>query len=224
MANQYRLNNCSSSSTIPTGTKLCLPPSCGRTYKILATDAECYSIESNLTNQVSAGDTLRYNPWVGYECSNLQSSSQVYGSIICLGPQNGHNNGSIAVNDTTTPITSDGYSYDFIAPPAGATVPSGTTKNCGKWHVAAVAETCTAICVLEKIPAGLFLQVNTALGTSFDGCTANLVLGNAYCVGPNYDWSSPYISLPQTPGSTVTYTFTDLPSGVLTSQVASTTT
>lgn len=208
MANQYRLSNCSSNYTLPAGIGLCLPPSCGRTYKLLGTEEECYTIESNATNALSPGDVLRYNPWAGYECSSLLTSSVTYGNVICLGPQNGLHAGAIATNDTTTPITSDGYSYDFLPPPTGATVPVGTTLNCGKWHVAVADETCTSICVLEQIPSDLFLAVNTALGPSGDGCTANLVVGDAYCVGPNEDWSAPYVSVLQaTAVGTLTFTY-----------------
>ena len=212
MANQYRVSNCSSNNVLPTGVRLCLPPTCGSTYKLSDTEEQCYSIESSMRGTIMPGDVLRYNPWVGHGCSNLLSSSVTYGKIICLGPQNGPHAGSVAVNDTTTPITASGYSYDLLAPPMNATVPTGTTLNCGKWHVAVLGDTCTSICVSQQIPSDLFLTVNKALGATADGCTAHLKQGNAYCVGPNEDWEAPYaVVLKSTVPGTMTFTYGSFP-------------
>ncbi|PVH69577.1 hypothetical protein DL98DRAFT_661603 [Cadophora sp. DSE1049] len=80
--------------------------------------------------------------------------------------------------------------------------------NCGKWHIAMAGETCTSICVLEKIPSDLFLAVNTGLGATADGCTAHLKEGNAYCVGPNEDWKAPYVDvLRSTAAGTLTFSY-----------------
>ncbi|KAL5327261.1 hypothetical protein ACEPPN_004955 [Leptodophora sp. 'Broadleaf-Isolate-01'] len=152
MANQYRVSNCSSNYILPAGIRLCLTPTCGSTYKLLDAEEQCYAIESSTTNEMMPGDVQRYNPWVGYGCVNLLSSSVTYGKIICLSPQNGPHAGTIAGNDTTTPVITGGYTEDMVAPPMNVNIPAGTTLYCGKWHVAVAGETCTSIYVLEKIP------------------------------------------------------------------------
>ncbi|KAH6898189.1 hypothetical protein B0T10DRAFT_453530 [Thelonectria olida] len=55
-----------------------------------------------------------------------------------------------------------------IAAPAGATVPRGTTERYGR------------------------SGVNTRLGTSAETYSDKLIVGNAYCIGPNHDWKVPF--------------------------------
>lgn len=191
IANQYRLPNCSVDATIERGTKLCMPPECHRTYT-LQPDDECSTLEGNATNQLREGDVHLYNPWVGFECVNLKPFSAVYGTILCFGPQYQRHNSSSNSNDTTTPTVLSAYTYDKVDPPKGATVPKGTTERCGRWYVASEDDSCAHICMIAAIDIDLLFLVNTGLGTDAEACSDKLVVGNAYCVGPNHDWEVPF--------------------------------
>ncbi|CAG8407763.1 unnamed protein product [Penicillium salamii] len=177
---------------IPVGTKLCMPLQCESVYTIQSNDT-CTSIEKAQGVGYKDGTTLRkYNPWIDYDCSNLQIVSDVaYGHVICLSPQSGDSNTTAPAEDPTSPGYSDGgYVIPQIEPPQNATVAEGTTTGCGKWHVVTnkdLQETCTTICVQNKIPWYLFLDVNPSL--SAEDCDAQLVVGNAYCAGPTYGWN-----------------------------------
>jgi hypothetical protein len=48
----------------------------------------CISIEKSQRVRYKDGTSLRkYNPWINYDCSNLQVVSDVaYGHVICLSP------------------------------------------------------------------------------------------------------------------------------------------
>ncbi|RSL89261.1 hypothetical protein CDV31_015909 [Fusarium ambrosium] len=191
IANQYRLPNCSVDATIERGTKLCMPPECHRTYT-LRPDDECSTLEGNATNQLREGDVLLYNPWVGFECVNLQPFSAVYGTVLCFGPQYERHNSKSNGSDTTTPTVLSAYTYDKVDPPKGATVPEGTTERCGRWYVASEDDSCAHICMIAAIDIDLLFLVNTGLGTDAETCSDKLVIGNAYCVGPNHDWKVPF--------------------------------
>lgn len=189
MANQARIVSCSDRDPIPAGTRLCVPPGCGATY-MLGDDDTCASIERNASLALAPGDVARYNPWVGFECSLLQSVSGAYGTVICLGPLLGDHELEIPGEDTTRPPVQDGYSDVIVAPPEGAEVAEGTTPFCGVWHVADEEDTCVGLCVDNGIDAGLFREVNPSLGSSAAECTSLLRGGKAYCVAPHRDWES----------------------------------
>lgn len=192
MANQYRVPNCGQDTIIPAGTDLCIPAPCNRTHVIAGqTRNECFQIEANFTNQVSPGDVLRFNPWMGFDCQNINTTTHAYGNVICLGPPFGEFEGGVADNDTTTPRPHDGYTYDLVPPPEGVPVAEGTTTWCGKWHVAAEGDSCVALCLANQMTIEVFLKVNAGLGTSIAACSDHLVIGHAYCVTPRYDWEHP---------------------------------
>jgi hypothetical protein len=175
---------------IAVGTKLCMPIQCETVYTIKSEDT-CISIEKAQSVGYKDGTTLRkYNPWINYDCSNLHIVSDVaYGHVICLTPQSGISNTTAPYDDPTSPGYSEGYVIPQVPPPKNATVAEGTTTRCGKWHVVTKAseETCTTICMQNKIPWSLFLDVNPSLGE--DNCDKKLVTGSAYCVGPAYSWN-----------------------------------
>ncbi|EYB25202.1 hypothetical protein FG05_08160 [Fusarium graminearum] len=108
--------------------------------------------------------------------------------------------------DTTTPQPFNPYTYDKIAPPTGAKVPQGTTERCGRWYVAGKEDSCAHICAVSSIDIDLLFMVNTGLGTDAAACSAKLVAGNAYCVGPNHDWKDHY---PQRTSVSTTIYITD---------------
>ncbi|KAL2811038.1 pectate lyase superfamily protein-domain-containing protein [Aspergillus granulosus] len=150
-------------SSIPEGTKLCIPFSC-EVIHVLENGDTCKSIEEGLGIEDANGATIRkYNPWLTYDCANLHESSDVaYGHVLCAFPQAGNSTTSPPGQDTTTPGYADGYAIPEIPPPDGATLAEGTTYRCGRWHTVTneeIEETC---------------------------CT--LVEGLTYCVGPTYEW------------------------------------
>jgi hypothetical protein len=176
--------------------KLCIPMACTSTYLLQPNDT-CVSIEAEQSYEI--GDVRRYNPWVEFDCSNLQSTTGIHGHVICLGNQGGSTYTATAPIPGVTlgPGEHGGYVQGIVAPPSNATVADGTTLRCGKWHVAAEGESCPAICLQEHITSRLFLQANPSLDSA--DCTGSLNPGYAYCVGPNPAWENPLpspVSLP----------------------------
>ena len=174
-------------SSIDSGTKLCLPLSCGKLISYTNNDT-CAGLEAE--HDLSFGDIRRFNPWVYFDCSNLAGASSFFGNILCAAPQNGlyTHHGPGSGGDTTTPHPGAGYTYNPVEPPANATVATGTTMKCGKWHVAQEDDSCVSVCLSSEIDIALLLEVNPSLGTEYAQCTSSLVEGNAYCTGPNYGW------------------------------------
>lgn len=68
------------------GMKLYLLMPCTNTYVLQPNDT-CVSIE--VENNYEIGDVRRYNPWVEFDCSNLHTTTSVYGHVICLGSKEG---------------------------------------------------------------------------------------------------------------------------------------
>lgn len=167
---------------------LCIPFPCDSTY-VLQGNETCTSIE--VAHNYRLGDVRRYNAWVSFDCRNLQPSTELYGHVICLGPQGGTYTATAPIPGVTlSPGESTGYVETVAALPVNATVANGTTQRCGKWHVAIEGDSCASICVQESITSDLFLQVNPSL-PSVTNCTGALVIGDAYCVGPNPGWETP---------------------------------
>jgi len=188
MANQLLISNC---SAIPAGQVLCLPLACSVTYTFTAEDS-CGSIENAADRGLTYGDVREYNPWIAFGCENLHDAVPIYGSTLCLTPQNGvHNLTSPSAGDTTVPGASTGYTYGAVEAPANSKVAAGTTTACGKWHVMVEGDMCVGICVAEGITAELFKLVNPSVQKG--DCSAALVLGSAYCVGPTYTWNATQI-------------------------------
>ncbi|KAJ6070768.1 CAZyme family GH55 [Penicillium canescens] len=178
---------------IAVGTELCMPFQCETVYTIKSNDT-CISIEKAQSVGYNDGSSLRkWNPWINYDCSNLQTVSDVaYGHVICLSPQSGSSNDTAPAIDPTSPSYADGYWIPERPPPHNATIAEGTTLRCGKWYVVtneALQETCTTVCVKNKIPWTLFMEVNPSLSTN--NCD-KLVNGTAYCAGPTYGWDESF--------------------------------
>lgn len=206
LANQHKLATCGTKDPVPSGTKLCIPPSCSRVYQIEG-NTTCSDIETKIVPfpDIAVGDVKKYNRWIGVDCKNIEAIRASYGNTICLGPLFGDAEIGINPDGNVIPEGSDGYNSTLTPPPAGVAVATGTTRHCGKWHVVKEDDTCVTICVSQKIPAQLFLEVNPSLGTDNAACSGRLEVGKAYCIGPNYDWESPWIPLdPDEPTSTTT--------------------
>lgn len=207
LANQNKLATCGTKDPIPSGTKLCIPPSCSRVYQVEG-NSTCSDIEIRIIPfpDIRVGDVRKYNRWVNVDCTNMDAVRASYGSTICLGPLFGDAEIGINFEGNVVPKYSDGYNSKFAPSPEGVAVAAGTTRHCGNWHVAEEADTCVTICVGQKIPAQLFLKVNPSLGTDHGACSEHLEAGKAYCVGPNYDWEDPWSPIDPDPEPTTTKT------------------
>jgi hypothetical protein len=180
MGNQDLILDCSSLSA---GLKLCLPLTCEKTYSIEPVD-NCTTIE--YAYSLKTGDVRKYNPWVSYDCDNLQVASMIYGTNICLSPQGGEHTGTSPTDGSTTPSPSTGYVYDMVAPPSNATLAEGTTLNCGVWYEAKTGDSCVSICGENSITHAVFVLVNPSLDST--DCSKTLQTGKTYCAGPTYTW------------------------------------
>jgi hypothetical protein len=180
-------------SHIPGGLNLCLPLRCAETYTLRPTDT-CDIIGA--AHGLVDSQLKAYNPWINWDCSNLNISTIVLGSVICLSPQGGkYASNSTGLQDTVYPGLRTGYSSEGSSPPENVTIAAGTTIYCGKWHVAMDGETCASICIRERITSSLFLEVNPSLKSS--DCSSSLNQGLGYCVGPMAFWNSTMISQPE---------------------------
>lgn len=212
-ANQHRLATCGVTNLVPAGTKLCIPPSCSRIYQIEGNKTTCEEIENIIKPfpDIADGDVRKYNRWVGEECQNITPVRGSYGNVICLGPLFGDKVIGTNPDGHVIPEKSDGYVSKRAQPPKNSTVAEGTTIYCGKWAVAKEDDTCVTLCVSNRIPSPLFMDVNPSLGKDNMACTSKLKVGNAYCVGPNYDWKDPAENRPDPPIETPTGSATPTP-------------
>jgi hypothetical protein len=168
-------------SALPVGKQLCLPFACASPYILQETDT-CWSIER--THGIDFGTVRKYNPWLDAECTDLHRSREILGRIICLSPQAGEHD---ATGDAATPAHGyNGYVSGVEYPPENATVATGTTEWCGRWHTVVDGDACATLCLRNSLSFDLFLAVNPSLHKT--GCDASLVVGYAYCVGPHPQW------------------------------------
>ncbi|KAJ5978071.1 hypothetical protein N7501_001413 [Penicillium viridicatum] len=123
---------------------------------------------------------------------------------ICLSAPGGAHSNATAGTGSTTPSKSNRYSDAWAAPPTNATVPEGTTLNCGRWHEAAANETCVGICAQESITHALFVAVNPSLDDV--RCSETLQTGKTYCAGPLYLWNDAETSSSSSAGESASTT------------------
>lgn len=168
------------------GQKLCIPLTCD-IYELQPEDT-CLSIEIEQIGIRPSSVSLRtYNPWINWDCSNLQFSRDFDGGILCISPQGGKATGTSKVlHGNVIPSRAIGYTEDAHAPPLQANLAVGTNRNCGKWHKVKEEETCAMICIQEQINIDLLVAVNTALDRL--DCSAKLVMNTTICVSPRITW------------------------------------
>ncbi|KAL4902676.1 hypothetical protein BDW74DRAFT_169519 [Aspergillus multicolor] len=176
--NPTLLANC---SALAPNRDLCIPLSCETQYEVADAD-DCWRIEYE--QGLIPGVVRKYNNWLDSDCLNLQSAREILGSILCLSPQGGKH--TSAGNSITTAPTSTGYVNRIVKPPEGAAVAAGTTMHCGAWHTAEEGDSCVEICLDSGMPSSLFRSANPSLAGG--DCNAELVAGQAYCVGPHPHW------------------------------------
>lgn len=168
-------------SSIPTGSKLCLPLQC-QVYKAIPR-ATCVDVFAATGIRVSK--IQKYNPWISNDCRNLPSASRTYGNVLCLAPVGGFFNGT--TNATSTGSYSSEYVQNRLTPPPNTKVANSTTLHCGRWHTAMRTDNCASI-TKQFISSHLFRAVNPSLKGG--DCSSKLVEGSSYCTGPMPTWSS----------------------------------
>lgn len=190
LTNQDCIISCA--EAVPSGARLCIPPRCGATYQVEDGDT-CHSMERDVRLDLHARDVARYNPWVGFDCRDIQSVRNSHGSILCLGPLLGqHEAYSAGWHLSSLRFgKSWGYSHSLVDPPIGVELAEGTTPYCGAWYVPRAGDMCPAICIKYRVEAKVFLQVNPSLGTDATAaCTSRLRTDRAYCVKPHSAWDT----------------------------------
>jgi hypothetical protein len=91
----------------------------------------CKSIES--ANVLSPGDVRQYNSWVEFDCSNLQSSTESFGRILCLGVEGGNYTAIAPIPGVTLSLgKTTGHAQTAVDTPSDATVAEGSTLECGR--------------------------------------------------------------------------------------------
>ncbi|KAF9893487.1 hypothetical protein FE257_010799 [Aspergillus nanangensis] len=193
--NPTLINDC---SNLVSGREICIPLSCENIYTVQDTDT-CFSIETD--QELEWASVWKCNPWLDYDCSDLQAVRPILGSVICLSPQGMAYNDENFVSQSpiSGPAYNTGYTTTPTSPPDGATLAEGSPWFCGKWHTVSAGETCTTICMQDGIPAGLFLEANPSLSQA--GCDESLIVGVTYCTGPDEYWDNANFWGEEWPGS-----------------------
>ncbi|VUC34340.1 unnamed protein product [Clonostachys rosea] len=90
-------------SGIADRTKLCLPLACASLVKYAKNDT-CTGLERE--GKLCFGDLRRFNPWINFECNNLEAGGKAFGWGLYTEPQNDRfdNWGVGGSGDTVTPI------------------------------------------------------------------------------------------------------------------------
>ncbi|TVY68502.1 Glucan 1,3-beta-glucosidase [Fusarium oxysporum f. sp. cubense] len=158
------------------GVSICLPLQC-KTYKLEKNDT-CMSVA--YTTGLQEDDIRPLNPWVHELCGNLQSATITLGRVICITPPGGKYEHD--VNTTNSDPAYSEYADKAVPPPSGATLADKTTQDCGRWYTVQKGDDCARVLVQYHISLPLFIQANPSV--SEGSCTADLVPGRTYCVGP----------------------------------------
>lgn len=193
-ATMYYTNpNILNCSDIITGTTLCLPLTCTDVYSVKPDDT-CASIAVN--NLITLDQVINWNSQLSWNCSNLVSPDPYWGSVLCVSTPGGNYTG-LAANSSSSIDTASP-----VDPPAGVTVASGSTRDCGAWFVndPSLGYNCSDICLANSIAIHLFVDANPSL--NYTSCDTDLVPGDAYCIDPLPDWE--YSNSTATKNSTIT--------------------
>ncbi|KAM5345868.1 hypothetical protein ACJ41O_011729 [Fusarium nematophilum] len=158
------------------GVSICLPLQC-KTYK-LEEDDTCMSVA--YATGLDQGDIRPLNPWVHELCGNLRSAAETLGRVICITPPGGRYEHD--VNNTSSDPAYSEYADQAVPPPSGAILAQKTTQDCGRWYTVQKGDDCARVLVQHHISLPLFAAANPSV--SQDSCTANLIPGRTYCVGP----------------------------------------
>ncbi|KAB8068491.1 hypothetical protein BDV29DRAFT_162320 [Aspergillus leporis] len=168
IGNPTLINNC---TVLMPGRELCMPFICDVQYTVKGGDT-WLSIEWANRPMVAFGTVQKYNSWLNSECTNLQSTRPIHGSVIYLSPLAGTHNstGTVPATDGNSGgASSSEYSVVVIGAPANAMVANGITSLCGKLYTAHHGDSCAAIRVKQGIPSSHFMAVNPSLKSSCDG-------------------------------------------------------
>ncbi|KAL4727130.1 hypothetical protein ACLX1H_006031 [Fusarium chlamydosporum] len=182
------------------GVSICLPLQC-QTYKLEKHDT-CLSVA--YATRLYIGDIPNLNTWVHQDCRNLQSATETLGRVICIAPPRYEYHGDTTSSepslfkyvekavpppryeyhaDTTSSEPSlFKYVEKAVPPPNDGVLADKTTEACGKWYEVQEGDDCARVLLQTHISLSLFAFVNPSV--SEGDCTADLVPGRTYCVGP----------------------------------------
>ncbi|KAJ4245208.1 hypothetical protein NW762_014078 [Fusarium torreyae] len=212
-ATMYYINsNIFDCTKIDAGTKLCLPLTCTKIYKVQEADT-CLDIALNAN--ILKDQLLSFNSQLDWNCSNLHDAVPYWGSTLCVSTPGGTYSGQPL--NTTEPVDPQ-----VVDPPSGAPVANGTTKDCSHWFTHDGSLSCTQICLAYEIPINIFTGANPSLNKTT--CDTDLVVGNAYCLEPVAGWDQPSATETVSAGNTATASASGTKSAAATSSATQTST
>ncbi|KAF7872922.1 uncharacterized protein EAF02_008993 [Botrytis sinoallii] len=166
-------------------TNLCLPIQCQRTYNLQHNDV-CGSLES--TYNLGPFGLPGFNPWITFDCTGLQQSSTVYGTILCLSPPGGTYNPTVTSGHNTNPFNKRSVLYFPSRSPVSSTIANRTTLNCGVWYTVAPGDDCPILSIFFGLTAGLLMQINPSLPSQ--NCSYGIMANITYCISPLWAWDT----------------------------------
>ncbi|RSL41294.1 hypothetical protein CEP53_012846 [Fusarium sp. AF-6] len=170
------------------GVSICLPLQC-KTYKLQAGDS-CMSVSASTGLQPA--DIRFLNPWIHELCGNIRSAQETLGSVICVTTPGGKYEHD--VNNTSSDPAYSEYADKAVPPPKGASLAEKTTEECRRWYTVQKGDDCAVVLVQHHISVPLFIAANPSV--SRDNCTADLIPGRTYCVGPTKKAFEPQTEIP----------------------------
>ncbi|XWW92082.1 hypothetical protein V2A60_000004 [Cordyceps javanica] len=174
IANNDILPDC---SNLQIGQKLCLPHPC-TLYTIQSGDY-CNSILN--AQNLTLTQLMSWNAFISPGCTNLLA-----GDSLCISQPGVVWNGTAIPYATATQTAV----YATTTVHAPGPIPSGTTKQCGRYYEVKTGDYCQLIALNNTITVTLFGSINPSINS---GCT-NLIPGFFYCVFPALGWNDTKIT------------------------------
>ncbi|KAG4274882.1 hypothetical protein FPRO04_08890 [Fusarium proliferatum] len=151
---------------------ICLPFQCN-TYQVKENDT-CTSVSEYLG--ITIKDFISLNPWIRDDCNDFPSAAVYLGKFVCTTPSDGHYNQTTSEFDPTD----SSYADEVIPRPENAS--PAANQECGRWYTVEEGDDCLSVLGQHHISLSLFTAANPSISPK--NCTASLIPGQAYCVGP----------------------------------------
>ncbi|KAF5599098.1 pectate lyase 1 [Fusarium pseudocircinatum] len=147
---------------------ICLPFQCN-TYQVKENDT-CASVSEFLG--ITIKDFKSLNPW----SSGGAYKDFPFGKFVCTTPSDGHYNRTI---NKSGPADSN-YADEVVPRPENADPTAN--QQCGRWYTVEEEDDCLSVLGQHDMSLSLFTAANPSISPR--NCTASLIPGQAYCVGP----------------------------------------
>ncbi|KAF5556289.1 pectate lyase 1 [Fusarium napiforme] len=151
---------------------ICLPFRCN-TYQVKENDT-CTSVSESLG--ITIKDFISLNPWIRNDCGFFPSGTITLGKFVCTTPSDGLYNRTISKSD---PADSN-YADEVVPRPENAD--PAANSECGRWYTVEEGDDCLSVLGQHDMSLSLFTAANPSISPI--NCTASLIPGQAYCVGP----------------------------------------